>query len=140
MLILVDTNILLRLVEPSHSQHQLAAESLQSIREFGYRPVIVPQVVYEFWSVATRPQAANGLGLNSSAAQTALDGLLSSLTLLRDERSIFEFWQQIVVEYGVVGKRAHDARLVAAMLGHEISHIVTFNVSDFMRFRADHFG
>jgi len=36
----------------------------------------------------------------------------------------------------VVGKAAHDARLVAAMNRHALSHLLTFNVSDFKRYPA----
>ncbi len=37
-------------------------------------------------------------------------------------------------QYQVSGKNAHDARLVAAMMVHGISRILTFNVGDFMRY------
>ncbi|ELS44869.1 hypothetical protein C789_5347 [Microcystis aeruginosa FACHB-905 = DIANCHI905] len=30
-----------------------------------------------------------------------------------------------------MGKRTHDVRLVAAMLANEITHLLTFNPSDF---------
>ncbi len=30
-----------------------------------------------------------------------------------------------------MGKRTHDARIVATMLAHEITHLLTFNPSDF---------
>jgi len=35
---------------------------------------------------------------------------------------------------GVMGKNAHDTRLVAAMLRHDIKSILTFNSADFKRF------
>jgi predicted nucleic acid-binding protein len=34
----------------------------------------------------------------------------------------------------VLGKNAHDTRLVAAMLVHGVTHLLTFNVTDFSRF------
>jgi predicted nucleic acid-binding protein len=34
----------------------------------------------------------------------------------------------------VRGKNAHDARLVAAMLVHGLTHVLTFNGKDFARF------
>jgi len=34
----------------------------------------------------------------------------------------------------VLGKNVHDARLVAAMLEHNITHLLTLNVKDFKRF------
>ena len=36
--------------------------------------------------------------------------------------------------YGVIGVNVHDARLVAAMLVHGLTHILTFNTTDFARY------
>lgn len=33
-----------------------------------------------------------------------------------------------------MGVNVHDARLVAAMLVHGLTHILTFNISDFARY------
>lgn len=38
--------------------------------------------------------------------------------------------------HAVGGKNAHDARLVAAMLAHGLTHLLTFNAADFRRFTA----
>lgn len=54
--------------------------------------------------------------------------------LLRDERGIFESWSALVEFHDVKGKNAHDARLVAAMQRHNLTHLLTFNQSDFTRF------
>jgi hypothetical protein len=40
----------------------------------------------------------------------------------------------LVVASGVLGKSAHDARLIAAMLAHGVTRLLTFNVADFNRF------
>ncbi len=134
MLILADTNILLRLVERNHPQHVVAAAAIDIVETRGHQLNIVPQVAYEFWVVATRPLEANGLGMGPAEAQSEFDALLPPFRVLRDERVIFEIWQQLVVDHKVTGKRAHDARLVAAMLRHRISHLLTFNASDFARY------
>ena len=34
----------------------------------------------------------------------------------------------------VIGKNAHDARLVAAMRVHGVTHLLTFNDQDFARY------
>jgi hypothetical protein len=36
--------------------------------------------------------------------------------------------------YQVIGKNAHDARLVAVMVCHGLTHIVAFNSKDFARY------
>jgi predicted nucleic acid-binding protein len=55
---------------------------------------------------------------------------------LQDERAIFPKWKELVARYDVKGKPAHDARLVAAMLRHGLSHLLTFNDADYKRFPA----
>jgi predicted nucleic acid-binding protein len=134
MQVLADTNLLLRLVEPDHPQSAAAADATKSIRLAGHQLVIVPQVIYEFWVVATRPANNNGLGLEPADARSLLARMSPTFKLLRDERSIYEVWQRIVVDHRITGKQAHDARLVAAMIRHGISHLLTFNVTDFTRF------
>jgi predicted nucleic acid-binding protein len=104
------------------------------LRQRGHDLVIVPQVLYEFWSVATRPIEQNGLGMNSSEAQAELTAIQRLVRLLRDERGIYAIWEQLVSSFGVKGKQAHDARLAAAMQRHAITHIPTFNTADFARY------
>jgi hypothetical protein len=41
---------------------------------------------------------------------------------------------QLVRNYDIKGKPAHDARLVAAMLRHDVTDLVTFNAGDFARY------
>jgi predicted nucleic acid-binding protein len=60
---LLDTNILLRLIEINHPQHKEAAEALKKLRRGGFLFYILLQNVSEFWNVCTRPIDKNGLGL-----------------------------------------------------------------------------
>lgn len=50
--------------------------------------------------------------------------------------AILPEWERLVVQYRVSGKQAHDARLVAAMRVHNLTHLLTFNTGDFKRFTA----
>jgi hypothetical protein len=100
----------------------------------GYIPCIVPQIVYEYWVVATRPLAENGLGLTIAEAEDDVSRIIGQFHLFRDERAILDRWRQLVVQYDVQGKTAHDARLVAAMHRHGALHLLTFNDAHFQRF------
>ncbi|MFQ4146135.1 hypothetical protein [Chlorogloeopsis sp. ULAP02] len=51
-----------------------------------------------------------------------------------DIPEILPIWEQLVVTHQVMGKQVHDTRLVAAMLVHQITHLLTFNTDDFKRF------
>jgi hypothetical protein len=59
---------------------------------------------------------------------------LAEYPLLRDERGIFSHWLPLLSSNDVKGKNTHDARLVAAMLRHGVTHLLTFNQPDFVRF------
>ena len=136
MSILLDTNILLRLADegsPSHAEALAAVEVLEmSDREC----VIVPQVLYEYWVVATRPMANNGLGMSINAVNRAVDRWTTAFRLLLDERGVFTRWYSLVTSHEVKGKAAHDARLVAAMQRHRVMNVLTFNQPDFIRFTS----
>jgi predicted nucleic acid-binding protein len=134
MRILVDTNMLLRAVEPAHTQHHRSVEAIDALQRRGHDLVIVPQVLYEFWSVATRPIENNGLGMSPSDAQAELAAIQRFFRMLRDERAIFAIWELLVSSLGIKGKQVHDARLAAAMRRHAITHLLTFNGADFTRY------
>lgn len=136
MEILIDTNLLLRSVHAGHAQQAAAAMAINRCRTLGHQLVIVPQVLYEFWVVATRPIERNGLGWTPGDTQLEMDRFLGVYKLLRDERAIYDRWFDLVTQYDVKGKTAHDARLVAAMEKHSITHILTFNARDFERYRS----
>lgn len=131
---LVDTNILLRLVQknsPLHTDTQRAIFMLKKQDELLY---IIPQNIIEFWAVATRPINSNGLGLSIAQAVQETEKIKKIFILYLDTSAIFCEWESLIVKYQVMGKQVHDARLVAAMIEYKITHLLTFNVDDFKRF------
>jgi predicted nucleic acid-binding protein len=134
MNVLLDANVLLRLADPTSAMRSVAATAVSTLRAQGVALHIVPQCVYEFWVVATRPVANNGLGLSLTECMQELVNLKASFSLLNDKPGLFTEWEAIVSVVGCCGKVAHDARYVAAMQTHELSHLLTFNGSDFARY------
>lgn len=134
MRILLDTNVLCRLAERGHPHHVFAENAVTKLRNEQHELCLVPQVLYEYWVVVTRPIAENGLGMLSSEVDKIIDLWLDRFTLFRDERGIFSIWRELVRQHDAKGKSAHDARLVAAMKRHQLTHLVTFNVADFRRY------
>ena len=41
-------------------------------------------------------------------------------------------WKALVGALGIIGKRVHDARLVAVCHVHAVTHLLTFNLSHFI--------
>jgi predicted nucleic acid-binding protein len=132
--VLLDSNILLRLAQPVHPHHPLAQGAVTTLHDRGADLCLVPQTVYEFWVVATRPVTANGLGLTVSDSHAEVARFKRMFPLLPDLGGLFAEWEQIVYSRQVSGRQAHDARLVAAMRTHGLTELLTFNGSDFRRF------
>src|SRR5438128_1209794 len=112
---LLDTNILTRSVYKSDPMHQLAIDAVDALRRQNDQLCLVPQNFYELWVVCTRPVAQNGLGMAPTEVDTEISRLERLFTVLDDIPAIFPEWRRILMQYQVVGKNAHDARLVAAM-------------------------
>lgn len=131
---LLDSNVLLRLVYRRDAMHTDAQNVYTILREQDQELFIVPQNLIEFWAVATRPVSANGLGLTIEEAAHESSLLKGLLILKPNTPAIFTIWEQLIVTYQVKGKQVHDTRLVAAMIVHKITHLLTFNTDDFKRF------
>jgi predicted nucleic acid-binding protein len=134
MNVVLDTNILGRLAEPGHSHYQAALDATAALRKRGDIPCVIPQVLYEFWVVATRPVAQNGLGWTAAQAERELVRIESIFPLVLEGALVYSEWRRLVTTLQIVGKTAHDARIVAAMTVHGLSHILTFNTGDFARY------
>ncbi len=131
---LVDTNLLIRALQPHHPLHAAADGAITVLRSQNRRLYVAPQNLVEFWTVATRPVGANGLGMSTSAAGKEIERLERFFIVLRETPELYPAWKRLVFEHQVSGKPSYDARIVAAMQVHGIASILTFNPSDFKRY------
>ena len=131
---LLDTNILLRSSEPSHPMFAIATTATSFLLKQGEELYIAPQNLIEIWNVCTRPKDKNGLGYSIAETKAEVEKLKVMFPLLPDTIAIYAEWERLVSTYEVKGVNVHDARLVAAMLVHGLTHILTFNVEDFRRY------
>jgi predicted nucleic acid-binding protein len=134
MSVLVDTNILLRRTQPGHAQHAVSMKSVARLLAGGESVCFTPQNISEFWNVATRPLANNGLGFPVSLVLAEVEKIERILTLLPDSPATYPEWKRLVIKHSVQGIKVHDTRLVAAMNVHGVGRILTFNADDFMRY------
>lgn len=96
-MIALDTNILLRYVDPTCGQHPVVTAAVSKLQGAGETLVIFPQNVYEFWSTATRPKSANGLGWTVPQCIGRLTPLRALFLLLPDHSGLFAEWETLVV-------------------------------------------
>jgi predicted nucleic acid-binding protein len=130
-MILLDTNLLCSMTRPRHPQCAAVRHAMHILLGRGEQLAVVPQNLYEFWAVATRMPAANGLGLNTEQASQWLDFFRRRFTLLPDREDLPVRWHELVRTLGIKGFRSHDARLAAAMQCYGISRLLTLNSADF---------
>jgi predicted nucleic acid-binding protein len=134
-MILVDTNVPLRLAQPGHPHQQPALDAIKllTLREREYF-VIAPQSLYELYVVCTRPASANGLGMTPQRAHAEITSARTLFHVLPETTQVYPVWESLVAKYAVQGKQAHDARLVAIMIAHRVRRLLTFNDVDFKQF------
>jgi len=135
--VLVDTNVLLRRTQRLHETHAVAIRSIARLLAQGEPVYFSLQNIAEFWNVATRQVAHNGLGLTAAEVRAEVEKIEESLIFLPDVPALYEEWKRLVIQHGVMGAKVHDARLVAAMNVHGIRRLLTFDAGDFARYGVE---
>lgn len=134
MTYLADTNVLLRLADRTHPLHPTVRAAVRKLRTSGHSVRAMPQNFVEFWNVATRPIERNGFGLAPATTDRLLRLVERLFPLLPDSPAVYAEWRRLVVSFGVSGIQVHDAHIAAAMIVHGVTHILTFNTTDFARY------
>jgi predicted nucleic acid-binding protein len=120
--------------DPGAHEHELAIQAIIRLRQLGDKLCITAQNLIEFGAVATRPIEANGLGWSIEQARNEITQLMRRFPFLTDSSKVFEHWSQLIQCHQVIGKRAHDARLVAVMMANGITSLLSFNHEHFQGF------
>ena len=66
--------------------------------------------------------------------QTVGRGALRAFTLLPDGEAVYREWRRLIVAHAVSGVQVYDARLVAVMKVHDVTHLLTLNDRDVARY------
>ena len=136
-MILLDTNLLGRITDSADPHCAASRRAIRILPASGEPLAIVPQNLYEFWAIATRSPASNGLGMTISQASQWLGFFQRRFILLPDRDDLVPRWHDLVKAHSIRGFRAHDARIVAAMQCYGMSRLLTFNGQDFKDFPID---
>lgn len=131
---LVDTNVALRWVQQNAPEHPQAVQAVQYLLSIGAEVFLSSQNLIEFWNVATRPVAVNGLGWSIERTLKAVNDLEMLFAVIHETDRVYQEWKRLVSQYGVSGRQVYDARLVAFMCVYEIEWLLSFNTTDFERY------
>lgn len=96
----------------------------------GFRLFISPQILREYVSVASRS--------TGTEKPTPWDIILKNyedfqtyFTLLDEGHNSVNQLSKLLSKIPAAGKQVHDANIVATMLAHNVSHLLTHNTVDF---------
>ncbi len=131
---LIDTNVLLRSAVHTSARNPAASGAISTLLARGDELLLAPQVLIEFWSVATRPVDVNGFGWSVDVVRGEIDRLLEQFPVLPETPVVFGEWLRLVTKHRVIGKQVHDTRLVAILNVHQVARLLTFNTNDFRVF------
>lgn len=135
MHVLLDTGILLRLVYRKSPAHAEVRQAIRALKAGGHTAYTTLQNLSEFWNVCTRPETARGgLGFDVAETNRPMSTILRIAALLPDSPDTAAHWQRLVLAHAVKGVQVHDARLVALMAVHGVTHLLTLNPGDFLRY------
>ncbi len=132
----VDTNVLLTATAPAREGHRVALALLNT--GFAERSLFLSgQVLREYLVVATRPTAVNGLGLSMAEALGNARQFLAGANFLSEDAAVRDALLRLLDAVPCSGKQVHDANIVATMLAHGLTVLVTLSPKDFVRFAPD---
>lgn len=133
---LVDTNVMLRFFDLASARNPEVTAAMDTVTSGANDACVCAQVMVESWVAATCPREVNGFGLDPVQADTRLTEIETLFRYLPEPPDTGSRWRGVVTQYSVLGRQAHDARLVALMFAHGVSHILTLNPGDFARYQG----
>lgn len=130
----LDTNVMLRLSHGSDPMHGMLSNCMTLLASDNVELCFTTQNLGEFWNVSTRAVDRNGFGLSIREAARRLEALAMKMTLLPETNAIYSVWLRLLQFHEVRGVQVHDAHLAAVLEVNQVTHLLTFNGSDFKRF------
>ena len=130
---LVDTNILVYATRRASVHHRPSRAALLAAHRDGTPLQISRQIVREYLAVVTRPQPGTiPFSMEKALARARL--FVDTMTVLEDGPEVWSGLQRLGRTVAFAGRQVHDANIVATMLAHGETSILTFNAADFARF------
>lgn len=134
MLVAFDTSLLVAALREAHPHHLRAARWLAAAKRGHFRAIAPGPVLSETFSALT---SIPGLRLKRSVAHALLTALLDQVELHPVSREAHVLAMARCARMGLVSGAIFDAVIMAAAEEANVDAVVTFNVTDFERFRAE---
>jgi predicted nucleic acid-binding protein len=131
--VFVDTNLLIYSTRPSSSFHRRATAALAVAARLEPRLAISRQVMREYLAVVTRPGGGSA-PIPMAEAVADIERFAAAFDVLEDGPDVGARLADLCRSVAVAGRQVHDTNIVATMLAHGETRLLTANRSDFQRF------
>ncbi|HED03241.1 MAG TPA: PIN domain-containing protein [Candidatus Fraserbacteria bacterium] len=131
--VLLDTNVLVYATNRDSPFYDRAQQVLQQALAGEPAACLTPQILAEYYAVITDPRRVES-PLTPRQARAQIEALLQALEVLPLRASSSRQMAELAERYRIRAQEVYDVQVVAAMLDHGISTILTANERDFRRF------
>ena len=133
--VFIDTNVLVYANQQNSQHHEKARSLLASAERDGAVLWISRQVLREYLASVTRVQGSEP-ALPTAVALERVRFFAIRFNVAEDGPNVFHELTELLAQVPTGGRQVHDANLVATMLAHGLTRLLTFNVADFRRFSS----
>lgn len=130
--VFLDTNVLIyqTFEDFDEEKHKKTSNTLAYLKDRNYRFFISPQVLREYFAVATNERIfERPLELNEALSK--IDEFRGLCDVLFENELSLDKLRELVSKYNISKKNVHDANIVATMLTNQVVELFTFNEKDF---------
>jgi len=133
---LLDSNILVYGHQTLSGFHQQARALLGKGLDGEIRVCVCPQVLMEFFAVITNPRRVTApVSPRKATAEVEKYLRADTIDMIHPMNETINYTLDILRRYPVKAAEVFDAQLVATMLSNGVTHLYTFNLDHFKRFK-----
>jgi predicted nucleic acid-binding protein len=129
----VDTNILIYSTSGVSPWRVQAIQMLETVRQSGVEIILSTQILREYLATATRLNA-QGIGLPLVDILANLQTFQTQFRIVEDNQAVFNTLTILAQNFQMAGRQVYDANIVATMQAYGITHLLTHNTADFIRY------
>lgn len=131
--VFLDTNVLVYATVAESPWHEAASQAIQIRQDAGIELWISRQIIREYLSAMTRPQAfPQPVPVANLVRETRL--LESRFRIAEDSSDVTARLLDLVEWIPTGGAQIHDANIIATMQTYGVHNLLTHNIADFARF------
>jgi predicted nucleic acid-binding protein len=134
--IFIDTNILIYSTFPDFDseKHIQSLQSLNQLLQSGKPLFVSSQILREYFAISTNGSIFKR-PLNHKQAIGKIHEFLKRFNILLEKETTIQILMDLIEKYTISRQKIHDLNIVATMIDHGISHLLTDNKKDFKRIK-----